>query len=213
MKKIIVNSFTIIRLLGIIMLPLFNHYFKMKIVIIILGILFLTDYIDGFLARKLKVTSLFGSLADAAADKLLAIAALLVITKNHPIMIFPVITEIIIVIINIIKTLKGDIIESIKIGKIKTGILSSVIILSMINIFIKKDILNIIPILSIIAGLFGIITAYKYVTNKTRNKKIKSIKLKNKKELKHIMFDTEYYEETRNLPLINKIGEITYEKP
>ena len=43
----------------------------------------LTDWLDGFLARKLKQTSSFGAFLDPVADKILVCAALLVLVHLH----------------------------------------------------------------------------------------------------------------------------------
>ena len=49
------------------------------------GTFFLTDWIDGFLARKLNVVSEFGKKLDAVSDKLFALCLMLptIIAKNY----------------------------------------------------------------------------------------------------------------------------------
>src|SRR5690606_22744222 len=44
----------------------------------------ITDWLDGFLARKLGQTSAFGAFLDPVADKLLVVMALVLLTANYP---------------------------------------------------------------------------------------------------------------------------------
>ena len=84
MKKYIPNFLTLSRLLVtplIIYLGLNNH---LIILIIVAVFIALTDFFDGYLARKWQVTSDFGAKLDMIADKVLALGLLiLLIMKNH----------------------------------------------------------------------------------------------------------------------------------
>ena len=44
----------------------------------------ITDWLDGYLARKLKVTSSFGAFLDPVADKLMVGAALVMMSISYP---------------------------------------------------------------------------------------------------------------------------------
>ncbi len=57
---------------------------------ILIGIAYLTDFLDGFLARTLKSTSKVGQILDPVGDKLLAItvSAVLYISKRYSILFF-----------------------------------------------------------------------------------------------------------------------------
>lgn len=79
MKKHIPNTITILR---IALIPVFI-YFMLKHDYLIAGLLFIlagmSDMLDGFLARKLKVVSDFGKLMDPLADKCIQITAILLL--------------------------------------------------------------------------------------------------------------------------------------
>ena len=51
---------------------------------IIFGLAAITDWFDGYLARKLNQQSSFGAFIDPLADKLMVISALLIILTKHP---------------------------------------------------------------------------------------------------------------------------------
>ncbi len=74
MTTIFINTLTITRIIFaaviFILLTLNNYYFLALILFLIAGI---TDYLDGFLARKLSLTSVLGEILDPVADKILIV--------------------------------------------------------------------------------------------------------------------------------------------
>jgi len=102
----------------------------------ILGLLFiiasLTDYFDGKIARQRDLVTTFGKFIDPLADKLLVMAALLILSDNqfsHPFMWMPfwvpiiiLAREFIVTSIRLVAVGGGKIIAASKLGKYKTAI-------------------------------------------------------------------------------------------
>nr|VFK28382.1 MAG: CDP-diacylglycerol--glycerol-3-phosphate 3-phosphatidyltransferase [Candidatus Kentron sp. MB]VFK29444.1 MAG: CDP-diacylglycerol--glycerol-3-phosphate 3-phosphatidyltransferase [Candidatus Kentron sp. MB]VFK74780.1 MAG: CDP-diacylglycerol--glycerol-3-phosphate 3-phosphatidyltransferase [Candidatus Kentron sp. MB] len=86
MKKNIPNILTLFR---IILIPAFILFFylpfvwKPLITAAIFGIAALTDWLDGYLARRLDQTSAFGAFLDPVADKLMVVVALVLLVGGH----------------------------------------------------------------------------------------------------------------------------------
>ena len=83
--KSLPNALTWLR---IALIPLFVLLFFLPIwwgrpaAAIVFGIAGLTDWLDGFLARKFEVTSNFGAFLDPVADKLLVVTALVLLASD-----------------------------------------------------------------------------------------------------------------------------------
>ena len=136
---------------------------------IISGVLFiiasLTDFLDGYIARKYNLITDFGKLMDAIADKVLVNSMLIILSAQgfiHPIV--PVVIVIRDIVVNSIKMLaasKGKVVAAIKSGKVKTACLMLGIILTFFynlpfelwNISVARVLLFIATILSIISGV------------------------------------------------------------
>ena len=86
----------------------------------------ITDWLDGYLARKWNVISDFGKIMDPLADKLLVLSALAGITWRLPfhlsVLIFVIILirEIVITVLREVYKKRGIIVPADKLGKIKT---------------------------------------------------------------------------------------------
>lgn len=139
--KIFVNSITMTRVIGTLLLPFISLHVSSGTLVLYVIALLLTDTFDGLFARKFNACTIFGSLLDASADKLLAIATLCVIAYDYPIMLVPVITETIIIIINVKGISKGSSTESSTLGKLKTWGLGIIIVIGFFTIFANEIIL------------------------------------------------------------------------
>ena len=85
-KKTIPNSLTIFRCITAILLPMIIIYGGDNGAIIAAPLLLLaglSDYFDGFYARKYDVVSNFGKIIDPIADKLLVIGVLLALSSEN----------------------------------------------------------------------------------------------------------------------------------
>lgn len=86
-KQTFVMLITILRIIGIPFLFIINNQY---VLFLYAAFLFITDFIDGFLARKWKVTSTIGAVMDLIADKALVLVILLsaTINKQVPVVLF-----------------------------------------------------------------------------------------------------------------------------
>ena len=136
---------------------------------LITGILFimasLTDFLDGYIARKNNIVTDFGKLLDAIADKVLVNSVLISLASQ--VLIHPIIPVVIIVrdsIVNSIKMIaasRGKVVAAIKSGKVKTATLMVGITLTLfynlpfelVNLRVADFLLFVAAILSIISGI------------------------------------------------------------
>lgn len=213
-ELVIVNLITSLRLVGALFLPLIYISKGPSICALITIVLFITDAIDGFLARKLKISTFLGSILDATSDKLLNTISFILLGIEYNIMFAPLIIELSILYTNYSTYRYGGNVQSSKIGKIKTIILDIFVILSYIllslNVFnIDNKIINYlinntntyINIFGCIITIVTIIALLDYMKknkNTRNNPKLTHIKYQKKKrktlkELLNNMIDTSYY--------------------
>ena len=148
---------------------LINGTVILDIKYVIAGVLFViasvTDFFDGYLARKYNLVSDFGKVMDAIADKILVNGLLIVLCANGSI--HPVIPVVIILRDTIVNTIKmvagnnGDVVGAIKTGKFKTACLMIGLTLKLfgnfpmvlINIALDDFFLITATVLSIVSGV------------------------------------------------------------
>jgi CDP-diacylglycerol--glycerol-3-phosphate 3-phosphatidyltransferase len=184
-RRNIPNILTIVR--GILGIIIFLFITKQNIVLmlaIFLGAI-LTDLFDGLLARKMKVVSRFGKLADPIADKILIVFFIFSITKLRELNIMEIpllgkelrmmglfwlfaISEIVIAVSSffIIKYKKRDISANI-FGKIKTATIFIVAIITLLSIIQGFNIFLIIEVALYISIVLNILNAKKINKIKT----------------------------------------------
>ena len=185
MSRIFLSIFIIVLLLfpidamGIVMPKIFvNETIVVDIKYIIAGVLFivasLTDFLDGYIARKYNLITYFGKMIDAIADKILVNPILIILAAS--VFISPIIPVIIIArdsVVNSIKMIagsKGQVVAAIKMGKLKTASLMVGITLTLFyNLPFELYNLKISDALLIIACVLSIISAAQYYS---MNKKI-----------------------------------------
>ncbi|MGN0526370.1 MAG: CDP-diacylglycerol--glycerol-3-phosphate 3-phosphatidyltransferase [Acutalibacteraceae bacterium] len=126
-NKNIPNRLTIVR---IIMTPIFLGLFLSDLPhaylwgFMAFGLGSITDFLDGFLARKYNIVTVFGQLADPVADKILTTSALLAFMQlglcNIWIIVIVLLREFTITSIRLVATSQGVVIPANIYGKIKT---------------------------------------------------------------------------------------------
>lgn len=127
-NQILVNLITSIRALGTIaIIPIFFSYGALATALSAMGF-FITDFIDGHLARKLHVESFFGSLLDALSDKAFGIVCLLLLSTLNPIFLVLIGIELGIFTVNYQSLQRGNNAKSSKEGKAKTLLLAASIV-------------------------------------------------------------------------------------
>ena len=146
-----------------------NASLVIEIKYIVAGILFIlasiTDYLDGYIARKYKMITDFGKLMDAIADKILVNSVLIILASSG--FIHPIIAVIVILrdtVVNSIKMCaasKGKVVAAISSGKLKTATLMVGIILTLfynlpfelLNFRVSDFLLILAAVLSLISGI------------------------------------------------------------
>lgn len=122
-KKIIVNGLTLTRVIATISMPVLYNFLTASTFLLIIGGVLLTDALDGFFARKWEVSTIFGSLFDMGADKVLGVSVLMILSFSYPVMLIPLMLEIFITYINNKSMSKGSIGASSQIGRVKTWLI------------------------------------------------------------------------------------------
>lgn len=146
-----------------------NEKIVVDVKYLIAGVLFiiasLTDFVDGYLARKNNLVTDFGKMIDAIADKVLVNSILIILASSgfiSPIIaVVVVVRDIVVDSIKMVAGSKGHVVAAIKTGKIKTACLMTGIVLSLfynlpfelINLRVSDVLLIIAAILSIVSGV------------------------------------------------------------
>lgn len=225
-ELVLVNAITLCRLFGALFLPIAYHLYGINFIALVTIFLFITDAIDGFLARRLKISTFFGCSMDALSDKVLNATLFILLGIEYRYMIPPLIIEILILYISYLTYKNGGNVKSTKTGKIKTIILDVCVILSLILLSIPK--LNIdgkvtkyiisntdfyIIILSSIITISCLITLLDYIKrykNARFNPKYIKVKKRKKtgKSFKEIItrsFDIEYYSKHKDESIMDQL--------
>ena len=219
-KLILVNLITGIRLVGAFMLiPIYVIYGPFYSGIVAL-LFFATDWVDGFLARRLKCSTFFGALFDGISDKVFDIVALIILGMINYYMLIPALMEVIILVTGYNHAIMGNNVASSKLGKVKTNFLDICIILNFIiygfesfrNIFnlniLNIDISfqhNIVIGITVVAIIFETITLIDYLIRNNRvdkNEQQNVLKVEkkilSKEEIFALLFNHEYYMQHKN---------------
>lgn len=159
------NILTIVRL---ILVPVFIIVFFSKVphAMLISFIIFivsgLTDFLDGYIARKYNMVTKWGSIADPLADKLMSITVLLCLTIKDIIpmwvLLVIIIKEALMIVGGVILYNKGTFVPAKIYGKIATALFY----LAIVCLIFDKNLGRILVYITVLAALFAF---YMYLEN------------------------------------------------
>ena len=142
------NIPNILTLLRIVLIPVLVVVFYLpgpwsyQISALIFGVAAITDWLDGYLARRLQQTSPFGAFLDPVADKLMVAVALVLLVQDNPSELFAVPAAVIIgreIVISALREWMAEIGARTRVavsivGKIKTTLQMTAILLLLYKI-------------------------------------------------------------------------------
>lgn len=192
--KIFVNLITTFRFIYTLILPILQLTISNTAFIVNLVVLFLTDTIDGFLARKFCVQTFYGSIMDTIADKTLSIVLLVILAHNINILYVVLLCEILIALLNSIEMIRRKRTKSIIIGKIKMWFLAITILCGYLNYFrlISIELIDSLCLITVAIQIMTFVSYVKYLESQKDNLREK-LELKSINDLKYILFDTDFY--------------------
>jgi cardiolipin synthase (CMP-forming) len=175
-----VNIPNILTTLRFVLIPIFGYYLLREQFFIAVSLFLIggiTDVLDGYIARKFKLITSFGKLADPLADKLMQITALVILTRQGLIpMVFLVIVlakELFMAMGSISLYKKENVVvEAYWYGKLATVVFFVVIVL--IIILRKFNISHVELLINIATGLAVVLTLFAFFMYSIAYRKIKS---------------------------------------
>lgn len=137
---IITNLVTLLRVIGIFaLIPVYKIYGGIAAFLLSAGC-FLTDCIDGLMARGLKSSTFFGSLFDAVSDKAFLVVNMVLLMSISPLAVVPILFELGIAYTQSVKYNKEMNVQSNKFGKVKMWVAG--IVISLSYLLVDKTFLN-----------------------------------------------------------------------
>jgi len=160
------NVLTVFRLL---LVPVFGYFLHMEnyqLAVFLFLFSGLTDILDGYIARKYKMVTAFGKLADPIADKLMLITALILLSSQNiifsPVTIIVAVKETLMGIGMIILKKRNIMISASWYGKLATVIfyfaITSFILVRRADFFKNSTtdlLINVLVIIAVLATLFA----------------------------------------------------------
>ena len=148
-----------------------NELIVIDIKYLIAGVLFiiasLTDFIDGYLARRDNLVTNFGKFMDAVADKILVNSVLIILCAQgfiHPIIpVVIIMRDTFVDSIRMVASSRGNVIPAGKLGKVKTATMMVGLVLTLFyNMPFELWNLRIADFLIILATIFSVISGIQY---------------------------------------------------
>ena len=185
-KLIFVNSITLLRIVGMIVIALMINKVSMFKLGIVVLIFLLTDSIDGFLSRKLEVSTFFGAILDGVSDKLFMFVVLFMIGSRLRYVYLLFILELIIFVISYVGIKRGHHQGTLLIGKVKMVVMSLFVVLAFLMVDYNYD--SLLIVLFSITMIMEIVTVISYLLRELKDTTRKSIK-KYKKDDRKVILD------------------------
>lgn len=203
--KVFVNALTIFRCIFTFAMPFLMDRITDGVFLTMIIALYFTDWLDGFISRKCKVQTLFGSMMDTLADKILCIVLIFCIKGIHWVLYAMLIGEVIIGAMNLLGTVNGAALVAIFVGKVKMWALALATLAGYMYYFkICGPIFVMIP--GIVVLIMQVIVIFGYGRKMTKNEiKNEKAKFKRGKELAYALFDTDYYLSTMDQSILQKL--------
>ncbi len=189
--RLFVNLITTTRFLYSLFLPIIKDYTSAMFFLGNVVILFLTDSLDGYLARKYKVQTFYGALMDTVADKTLNIILLVCLLSSCPILWLVLVGELSIFLINTVAFLQGKKTKASTFGKAKMWFVAFSVIFGYLYFFDWMPMIFVSGI-AIITFLSQLIAIFDYLRNLS-SKRSQKWEKGERKDWKKVLFSTEYY--------------------
>lgn len=172
--KQIPNLLTLSRAIGIIPINILFLTGNVIPAFILTGLLLSTDFFDGKIARKYNLESKFGADLDAFCDKIMVGGFIIPLVISNPMVIFNIMLELGISIVNVLGRMKGVDTKTVKEGKIKTWFLSLTILISYLSKFLGWS-----PVIALCSSLLTVgvqsVTMERYIDEYERMIKVKNL--------------------------------------
>lgn len=153
-----------------------NELLVIDVRYLIAGVLFviasLTDFIDGYIARKYNLVTDFGKMMDAIADKILVNAVLIILCAQgfiHPIIpVVVILRDTFVDSIKMVAGSKGSVVAASKLGKAKTACMMIGLVLTLFyNLPFELWNLKVADFLLVLAAILSVISGIEYyIANK-----------------------------------------------
>jgi cardiolipin synthase len=165
----ILNAANVLTVFRLLLVPVFGYFLHMEnyqLAVFLFLFSGLTDILDGYIARKYKMVTAFGKLADPIADKLMLITALILLSSKNiifsPVTIIVAVKETLMGIGMIILKKRNIMISASWYGKLATVIfyfaITSFILVRRADFFKNSTtdlLINVLVIIAVLATLFA----------------------------------------------------------
>ncbi|MFI3226856.1 MAG: CDP-diacylglycerol--glycerol-3-phosphate 3-phosphatidyltransferase [Clostridia bacterium] len=175
------NMITMGRVIAIPFFMYFLYTENFLVAVILFTVASISDFVDGYLARKMNLVTNFGKFMDPTADKLLVYSALIIFAERG--LMSSIFVTIIVArdfIINTMRSIaveKGTVIPAMWSGKVKTTVQMVGIILIMILAHLQASLdisysMSLMPIIKAVSGIIAGVTIYSGIDYIIRMKSI-----------------------------------------